>query len=188
LLAKRRLVKTTNYVNRTIRFVNLTIAWNLFEANRLNGLRINRIQNIIGIITNNTFVNHRKGALLITANLDKKSDSLIRNVSLKIQFNKFLRNSGRYALNAALNNWADIEHQSINITFNRFEQNEMYDAFRAHLNARSSTSAVAIVSSTNIRINQNWFDNPLSKLQIATHLNNHTSFINASYNWLVEII
>ncbi len=59
----------------------------------------------------------------------------------------------------------------------------MYDPYKTQLNARSSTSAVAIVSSSNVHINQNWFNNPQSKLQIATHLENHTSFINASFNW-----
>ena len=142
---------------------------------------------MIGIITNNTFKNHRKGALLITANNSKISDSLIRNVSIKIQFNRFVNNSGRYALNVALNELVHRHIQSINITFNRFEYNYMYDPYKTQLNARSSISAVAIVSSSNVLINQNWFNNPQSKLQIATHLENHTSFINASYNWFHSI-
>lgn len=82
------------FYNRTYRYVHLNISWNQFDANRLNGLQINECQNMIGIITNNTFRNHRKGALLITANQSKISDSLIRNVSIKIQFNRFVNNSG----------------------------------------------------------------------------------------------
>ena len=171
------------YINRTIRYAHVNISWNQFEANRLNGLKIVQIQNMIGIITNNTFSLHEKGALLITANSDKTSDSLIRNVSMKIQFNTFYANSGRYALNVGLNSLADQQWQSINVTFNRFEQNDIQDAFSGVLNTRGSRSAVAVISSPNIRINQNWFDNPASRLQIGTHLNNLTAVINASYNW-----
>ena len=141
-------------------------------------------QNIDGIITNNTFTGHTKGALLITANQNKHSDTLVRNLTLKIQFNKFTSNSGRYCLNVALNNLVvDKQIQEVNITFNRFENNTIFDAFQTTLNARASKSAVAIVSGTNVRINQNVFDNPLSQIQIATHLTNLTSRINASYNW-----
>lgn len=183
---ERLAFKTNSYkrfYNRTIYYAHLNVSWNKFDANRLNGLKIVAVQNMIGIITNNTFSNHRKGALLITANQSKLGDSLIRNVSIKIQFNKFMNNSGRYALNVALNEHAHKLTQTINITFNRFEHNYMYDPYRRELNARSSISAVAIVSSSNVAITQNWFNNPLTKLQIATHLENHTSVINASFNW-----
>jgi len=175
------------YYNKTIKYVHLNISWNEFDANRLNGLKIMHIQNMIGIITNNTFRNHRKGALLITANQSKLSDSLIRNVSIKIQFNRFINNSGRYALNVAVNELADKQIQQINITFNRFEYNYMYDPYKNKLNSRSSVSGVAIVSSSRVAINQNWFNNPMSRLQIATHLENHTSQINASYNWFANL-
>lgn len=139
---------------------------------------------MIGILTNNTFKSHNRGALLITANEERTTDTLIRNVSLKIQFNEFSNNSGRYALNVALNNLVtDRQTQEVNITFNQFKNNIITDPFDGELNARSSKSAVAIVSGGNIRINQNRFDNPLTQLQLATHLNNMTTRINASYNW-----
>jgi hypothetical protein len=170
-------------LNRTIRHTHLNISWCFFDSNRLNGLKISAIQNMIGMITNNTFMNHNKGALLITANTTKTGDSLIRNVSLQILFNHFRNNSGRYALNVALNQHADRIYQSINITFNRFEFNYMHEPFENMLNSRTTISAVAIVSSSNVAITQNWFDNPATKLQIATHLENHTGIINASYNW-----
>ena len=144
---------------------------------------------MIGIITNNTFSEHSKGALLISANQNKLTDTLIRNVSFKIQFNEFSNNLGRYALSVDLNNLVtDRAIQEVNVTFNRFRNNRIYDAFEDHLNPRGSKSAVAIISGSNVRINQNWFDNPLSKVQIATHLNNFTSQINASYNWYLFFV
>lgn len=141
-------------------------------------------QNIVGVITNNTFSEHQKGALLIAANQAISGDTLIRNLSLSILFNKFSSNSGRYALNVALNNLVDDRMiQEVNITFNRFENNTIFDPYDGKLNARGSQSAVTIISGANIRMNQNWFDNPLTRIQIATQLSNFTSRINASYNW-----
>lgn len=177
-----------HWLNKTIHYAHVNVSWSLFARNRLNGLKMVGAQNLDGIITNNTFTGHTKGACLIAANQDKLSDTLVRNVSLKIQFNTFTSNSGRYALNVALNNLVtDRQIQEINITFNRFENNTIYDAFQTTLNARSSKSAVAVVSGTNVRLNQNWFDNPLSKVQIATHLTNGTSRINASHNWFNQL-
>ena len=59
----------------------------------------------------------------------------------------------------------------------------MYDPYEDTLNARSSKSGVAVISGGNVRINQNWFDNPMTLIQISTGLSNFTSRINASYNW-----
>lgn len=141
----------------------------MFEANRLNGLKIDQIQNTIGIITNNTFVAHRKGALLITPTDLRVSDNLIRNVAMNITYNNFYNNSGRYALNVGLNPQADPRLQSINITFNRFEHNTMFEPYQGRLNPRTSgVSAVAIVSSSGIGLNQNWFNNPRSKVILDT--------------------
>lgn len=162
-------------------FTHLNVSWTLFDGNRLNGLKIKGIQNMVGVMTNNTFRNHDKGALLITPST--APDTLIRNVSLSILFNKFENNRGRYALNVGLNENADHIMQTINITFNRFDNNHMYEPYDGVLNARSTTSAVAVISSSNVAITQNWFNNPLSRIQIATHLENHTAQINASYNW-----
>ena len=177
------------YLNITYRtrYVHLNISWNLFESNRLNGLKIMTIQNMIGVITNNTFINHRRGALLITANNSKLSDSIIRNVSIQIFYNKFYNNSGRYALNVACNDLSNKWAQSINITFNRFEHNQIFEPYGSQLNPRSTVSGVAIVSSSNIAITQNIFNNPLSKIQIATQLENYTSIINATYNWFSSL-
>jgi hypothetical protein len=178
-------VNYKRYMNLTmlIKYSHVNISWNLFDNNRLHGLKIIGIQNMIGVIGNNTFMNHKKGALLITANTSR-TDSVIRNVSMQIHYNNFFNNSGRYALNVALNEFADRSAQAINITFNRFENNYIVDPYAAQgFNARSSVCAVAIVSSSNIAIFQNIFNNPASKIQIGTQLENHTSYINASYNW-----
>lgn len=136
-------------------------------------------------MTNNTFTGHRKGALLITPGDMRVADNLIRNVSLNITYNLFYNNSGRYALNVGLNPQADRRIQNINITFNRFEHNTMTDPYQHRLNARTGVSAVAIVSSSGIGINQNWFNNPRSKvrkIKIKNELNKDTNcgFIKAS--------
>ncbi|CAF0869334.1 unnamed protein product [Brachionus calyciflorus] len=172
------------YLNRTFFYTHLNVSWSLFESNRLNGLKINSIQNMIGIITNNTFRNHNKGALLITGN--NSIYSLNRNVSLLVTHNIFRGNTGRYCLNIGLNNYANFDVQNINITFNKFEHNKIFEPYE-NLNPRSFPSGVAIISSKNIQITQNIFNNPQSRIQIATSLNNFTSRINASYNWFASL-
>ena len=162
-------------------YTHLNVSWTLFDGNRLNGLKIEAIQNMVGMLTNNTFQNHQKGALLITPSSSR--DTLTRNVSISILFNRFRNNRGRYALNVALNEFAGQLMQTINITFNRFEKNDIHEPYNGALNSRASVSAVAVISSSNVQLTQNWFDNPASRVQIGTHLNNHTSFINASFNW-----
>ena len=161
--------------------MQVNISWNLFEGNRLNGLKIPSIQSFVGIITNNTFRNHAKGAFIITS--DKKhrlTDALIRNVTLDICYNYFHNNSGRYAASLELDE--QNRNHFINFTYNRLEWNYMYEAYK-ELNSRTSVSAVLIVSSSNILVNFNYFNNSLSKIQIGTQLDNLTSIINASHNW-----
>ncbi|RNA26979.1 bark beetle isoform X1 [Brachionus plicatilis] len=172
------------FFNRTFFFTNLNISWNLFDSNRLNGLKIAFLQNMVGIVTNNTFQSHKKGAMLITANHSRLSMS--RNVSLLITNNLFRHNSGRYCINIGSNNLADIQTQSVNVTYNKFENNFIFEPYD-NLAPRSSASAVAVISSQNVKINFNIFDNPQSRVQIATGLTNFTSRINASYNWLASL-
>lgn len=172
------------FLNRSYFFTNLNVSWNLFDSNRLNGIKINALQNMIGIVTNNTFQNHKKGAMLITANNSRYS--INRNVSLLITNNLFRQNSGRYCINIGLNNLADIKTQSINVTFNHFKDNVITEPYE-HLTPRSWPSAVAVVSSKNIKINFNIFDNPNSLVELATGLNNYTSQINASFNWFASL-
>jgi hypothetical protein len=175
-------------LNVSFHYTVLNISWTIFEANRLNGLKIEGIQNMVGMITNNTIREHKKGGVLITGNDSVAGDTLLRNVSLTILYNHFHNNSGRYALNVACNLQAHHFVQNINITFNKFTQNFMTSPYDNKFNARASgVSAVAIVSSSNVKINQNWFDNPLSKLQIATQFDNNSALINASYNWFSNL-
>lgn len=172
------------FLNRTYFYTNLNISWNLFDSNRLNGLKINFLQNMIGIITNNTFQNHKKGAMLITANNSRYS--ITRNLSLLITNNLFRLNSGRYCINIGSNNLADIKTQSINVTFNTFENNFISEPYE-NLRPRSSPSAVAVISSKNVKINFNIFNNPQSRIELATGLGNYTSRINASFNWFASL-
>jgi hypothetical protein len=170
-------------------YTHLNVSWTLFDGNRLNGLKIDGCQSMVGLMTNNTFKNHERGALLITPS--RELDTIVRNVSINIQYNKFVNNSGRYALNIGLNEFATRLFQTINITFNRFEHNTMSEPYEfssdsGGLNPRASVSAVAVISSSNVAINQNWFNNPDSRVQIATHLENFTSVINASFNWFAS--
>ncbi len=168
-------------LNETAIYMQVNISWNLFEGNRLNGLKIPSIENFVGNITNNTFRGHAKGAFIITSNkYNKLSDTLIRNVTLDICYNYFHNNSGRYAVSLELNE--QNRNHFINFTYNRLEYNYMYEAYK-ELNSRTSVSAVLIVSSSNILVNFNYFNNSLSKIQIGTQLDNLTSMINASHNW-----
>lgn len=167
-------------LNETAIYTTINISWNTFHSNRLNGFKIDSIQNMIGIITNNTFRLHKKGAFKISANKSKQDDALIRNVSLLICYNYFYNNSGRYAVSLELNELN--QNQFINFTYNRLENNYMYEAYK-ELNSRTSTSAVLLVSSSNIKVNFNYFNNTMSKIQIGTTLDNLTSIINASHNW-----
>ena len=172
--------------NRTLALITLNISWSEFDSNRLNGLNINFAQNLTGLITNNTFRSHFKGALSISAN-----DSLASmhwNLSLKIEYNSFVENSGRYALNVGTNPLADRDCQLIEVKFNRFENNYIYDAYRQILNPRSTASGVVTVGSSNVLLNQNWFMNPKSRVQISTSLENFTSVINASMNWFEGLV
>ena len=168
-------------LNETAIYMQVNISWNLFEGNRLHGLKIPSIENFVGNMSNNTFRGHAKGAFIITSNKQNRlSDTLIRNVTLDISYNYFHNNSGRYAVCLELNE--QNRNHFINFTYNRLEYNYMYEAYK-ELNSRGSVSAVLIVSSSNIRVNFNYFNNSLSKIQIGTRLDNLTSIINASHNW-----
>jgi len=82
-----------HWLNRTAFYSHLNVSWSLFDNNRLNGLHLPKAQNIIGLITNNTFSDHKLGAFLITQpDSLTQGDALIRNTSFNILFNKFTGN------------------------------------------------------------------------------------------------
>jgi hypothetical protein len=60
---KHRWYTNISALNETAVYTYLNISWNYFDANRLIGFKIDNGQNLVGILTNNTFQNHRKGKI-----------------------------------------------------------------------------------------------------------------------------
>ena len=164
--------------NRT----NFTVAYNTFDGNYGHAIRIVPLVNAIGIISNNTFVNHPRHALL----LDNTDDFLMSRhftllpVDYYVHGNQFYHNRGFYVANIRLTEKST--QQKLYFQFNVLTDNTIEGGFPT-LNARTKANAVVIVSSTNVNFSRNHLQNPDSKFEVASQLNDPSAVVEASMQY-----
>ncbi len=161
---------------------NMTAGWNLFAGNRGHGIRIEPLINAVGRIGNNTFRDHPRHALL----LDNGDDFLrIREFyTLKVDYevtsNRFVNNEGHYVAKLRLTQGTSV--QKMIFKHNTLKDNRIEGMFPS-LNPRLRVHAVIIVSSNNVNVSRNYLVNPNSNYELATHLLDRSSIIEATRNW-----
>lgn len=171
-----------NFTRNPQKNVNFSLAYNEFDGNRRHGILMSPLVNTIGIMTNNTFMNHSLGAVRI----DNGYDLLVSKwyakfaVNYRIFENTFKENYGRYCVSLRLTQNAPNQHMEFK--FNKVIGNAINDTSE-YLNPRSHANAPIIVSSSNVVIQRNHIANPDSVRDIATHLIDPSVIINGSVNW-----
>ena len=161
---------------------NFTAGWNTFSGNYGHGIRIEPLINAIGRIGNNTFEDHPRHALLID-----NSDDYLRiryyytmKVEYEVTSNHFRNNQGFYVAKLRLTQGSN--KQKLHFKYNTIENNWIQGAFPS-LNERLRAYAVIIISSDNVNVSRNYLVNPNSKYELATHLLDRSSIIEATRNW-----
>ena len=148
---------------------NFTVAYNQFHRNYGHAIQIVPLVNAEGKITNNTFIEHQRHVLLLDNSDDflRSREFTLMPVNYEVMGNTFEDNKGFYVANVRLTEKSPRQH--MDFKFNIFKHNVIEGGFPT-LNARTKANAVVIVSSTNINCSRNYFINPGSKFELATHL------------------
>lgn len=164
----------------------LQIGHNEFIGNARIGLRITPALNLDAIIEYNHFRQGLFGALLIK-NKPLEEFNILKT-KIEVVQNYFMNNTGTFAANLALSPYA--EYQKLLFTRNYVKNNRITEPFQpedgsvSSLNPRSRVAAPIVVGSNNIDIFRNIIENPDSKYEIGSHLEDQSKSINCTFNWL----
>ncbi|CAG9761945.1 unnamed protein product [Ceutorhynchus assimilis] len=171
---------------KTDHYTSLQIGHNKFIGNEKISLKIYPAVNLQANVEYNHFRQGTFGALLIK-NKPLEEFNVLKN-DILIQQNYFLNNSGIFVANLALSPYA--EKQYLLFTRNFVKNNKISEPFQpldgsiSNLNPRSRVAAPVVIGSDNIEIFRNIIENPESKYEIGSHLEDQSKIINATYNWL----
>ncbi|CAG0893659.1 unnamed protein product [Cyprideis torosa] len=157
----------------------LQLGHNKFEENRL-AVRLDPILNMFGSIEWNEFRAQSQGGVLIR-NRDVDDEEELLPCNLTVSDNIFSENRGLFAASFTLAQPGD--KQALLFTRNFLQENVIQEPF-SNLNPRSRVAAVVAVGSANIQVVRNVFNNHRSKYEIGSHLEDPSSAINCSMNWL----
>lgn len=165
---------------------NLQVGHNKFIGNEKIALKIYPAVNLKANIEYNHFRQGTLGALLIK-NKPLEEFNVLKN-DILVQQNYFLNNTGIFAINLALSPYA--EGQYLLFTRNFVKNNRITEPFQpldgsvSNLNPRSRVAAPIVVGSSNVEVFRNIIENPDSKYEIGSHLEDQSKIINATFNWL----
>ncbi|GMT10248.1 hypothetical protein PFISCL1PPCAC_1545 [Pristionchus fissidentatus] len=154
------------------------ISGNRIEGNNGMGLRLAPAVNLLGVVTSNQFLNNNDTALFVKNSPWPQLSKL--SATLTISRNAFKFNRGKYIVSIGLNEDAPGQFLNFNQQ-NEVRSNTVIDPYPL-LNARSSPSAALVVTSSNVKIHKNCFQNRDAQYEIATELSEHAKEIDAREN------
>ncbi|KAL7298469.1 hypothetical protein TKK_0008256 [Trichogramma kaykai] len=169
--------------------LKLQVGHNRFVQNSKLGVKLSPALNMHGVIEYNHFHQHSYGGLLVRNPLLEEFDLL--PVELLIQHNEFYGNTGYFVASIGLSPYSDVQH--LLFTRNFLKENKVREPFDyghiqgSRLIPRSRVSAALVVSSSNVNVFRNILQNPESKYEIGSQLEDQSKIINCTYNWLGSI-
>ncbi|KAF5304533.1 hypothetical protein FQA39_LY09584 [Lamprigera yunnana] len=134
----------------------------------------------------NWFKNGKFGAVLIKNQLLEEFNILPTRILM--EQNYFHENQGSFVVNLGLSQYSD--KQSLLFTKNFIKFNNITEPFQAQdgsiskLNPRSRVAAAIVIASSNVIIYRNIIENPSSKYEVGSHLEDQSKVLNCTYNWL----
>lgn len=164
--------------------MKVQIGHNYFFGNRKLGVMLSPLVNAETVVEHNYFTNHSFGAILIRNGLNEQLIKLSSKV--RVEHNEFYDNTGVYVVNIGLSPYS--ETQKLRFTMNIVKTNYIKEPFDSihdsKLIPRSKVAAPIVVSSENTEIYRNIIQNPDSRYEIGSHLEDQSLVINCTYNWL----
>ncbi|XP_017774038.1 PREDICTED: protein bark beetle isoform X2 [Nicrophorus vespilloides] len=162
----------------------LQIGHNQFIGNQKMSIKISPALNLDGYIEFNSFKQGLLGQILIKNKPLEEFNFLKTNIH--VQNNYFLKNLGVFVVNLALSPYSETQH--LLFTKNFVKENIIQEPFQSDtmpkLNPRSRVAAPLVIGSNNVKIYRNIIENPGSKYEIGSHLEDQSRTINCTYNWL----
>ena len=166
--------------------LKLQIGHNVFTSNEKVCIKMSPALNVDARLEFNTFRNGTYGALVVK---NKPLEEFnILNAEVVVQQNYFLQNRGVFVASLGLSPYS--ETQRLLFTRNFVKDNIIKEPFVSSdgsvstLNPRSRVAAPIVVGSDNVDVFRNIIDNPESKYEIGSHIEDQSKVINCTYNWL----
>ncbi|GFR58263.1 neurotrypsin [Elysia marginata] len=165
------------------RNTELEILHNKFNQNYRHAILLRPLLNTQGVISHNHFENHTLGVIRIDNGYDLLLSRWYREFPVDFRFeeNDFKNNSGRYVVNFRLTQSSSL--QKFMAVYNKFKDNQIEEAFQPYLRPRGRANAVIVLSSSNVHLQRNHIENPLSVREVATHLVDPSVVLDASENF-----
>ncbi|XP_020286537.1 protein bark beetle isoform X2 [Pseudomyrmex gracilis] len=166
--------------------MKLQIGHNSFIQNAKLGIRLSPALNLDATIEYNHFVDQSNGGILIRNPLYEEFNVL--PAEIVIRHNEFYNNRGTFVVSIGLSPYSDV--QKLLFTRNFLRNNRVWELFdnggtpNVKLIPRSRVAAVVVVSSSNVEVFRNILQNPESRYEIGSHLEDQSKVINCTYNWL----
>ncbi|KAF2901827.1 hypothetical protein ILUMI_04359, partial [Ignelater luminosus] len=163
----------------------LQVGHNSFFSNKKIGIKIRPALNLDAKLEYNWFKFGLYGSLAIRNQLLEEFNVL--PTKILVEQNYFFENQGYFVANLGLSPYSD--KQQLLFTRNFIKYNNITEPFRpedgsiSKLNPRSRVAAPVVIASNNINVYRNIIENPSSKYEIGSHLEDQSKIINCTYNW-----
>uniref|UniRef100_A0A1I7UI11 SRCR domain-containing protein n=1 Tax=Caenorhabditis tropicalis TaxID=1561998 RepID=A0A1I7UI11_9PELO len=156
----------------------IDITGNRIDGNLGYGMRISPAVNMHTVISSNQFLHNNDTALYIRNAQWPELSGLPAEVTISKNVFKF--NVAKYIISIGMNEDAPKQSLLFNQQ-NEIRANTVFDPFPS-LPPRSTPYAALVVSSSNVRIHRNCFNNERARYEIATELERHAKWIDAREN------
>lgn len=164
----------------------LQIGHNLFYGNERIGIKIKPALKLDGRIEFNNFKKGTYGSVLVQNPPLEEFNAL--KTSFVIEQNNFQDNQGVFIVNLGLSPYSEVQKILFYRNFVRYnrivEPFEREDGTVSRLLPRTRVAAPVVISSPNVDIFRNILENPNSKYEIGSQLEDQSKSINCTFNWL----
>lgn len=170
----------------TANTTHLQIGHNVFEANKRIAVKISPALHLDAKLEFNHFKKGTFAGLLIK-NKPLEEFNAIKTKILAEQ-NYFFQNTGMFVAHLGLSPYS--EKQYMLFTRNFVKDNVITEPYQpedgsiSQLVPRSRVAAPIVIASNNVDVFRNIIENPYSKYEIGSHLEDQSKVINCTFNWL----
>lgn len=160
--------------------LKLQIGHNRFTNNDHFAIKLHPLVNAEAVIEHNHFSLQNKGCLVIQGVDVKELETL--PASVEVSNNIFEKNSGLFVATLGLGH--NSVRQKLVFTQNFVRWNTIQEPYSSQLNPRSRVAAPIVISSANVDVFRNIIQNPDSKYEIGSHMQDQSFILNCTFNWL----
>lgn len=169
-------------IERKANITYVIVSHNEFFNNKKLAVLVRPMLNMDAIFEYNRFKKQEHGCILIrNEHFDEDFDE--SPTAALMRYNEFFDNSGSYVVNLGLSTYSQLHN--LLFTWNYLKNNKIIQPFK--LVSRNKVAAVIVVASSNVLINRNIIENPMSNFEIGVQLEDQSLVVNTTYNWLGNV-